>query len=496
MNIQNIFRFTESADIVNAIVLNGPQFRGVPIPNQEPIKMKDKILLVDDEKDFLDSLHRALKTAGFKNLICETDSQTAARLIEQEQDVDIALLDVTMPGMSGVELLENIRVNSPNTECIMVTAVDEARVAVECMRRGAYDYLVKPISKEELCISIRRALERKRLMDLLVISKKQTAPTLDNPDAFEDIVTGATSMYKILREAELHAQSDLPILVSGETGTGKELLAKAVHKASKRSRNKFTAINMDSIDTTMFSAEFFGHAKGAFTGANNDRSGYLETTHRGTLFLDEIGNLPLDLQGKLLRVLQDGEFRKVGTSKPQRADTRIIAATNANLEKMLANKTFRKDLYYRLRGGWLHLPPLRERKEDIPLLIQMFIKRYGKPEIEYELGELAAHRFMAYDYPGNIRELEAMVQYTLNLCQGRPITEACLPKQLMMLKLEKPSSNGNSSKRRKVVPLENMVKKYILDTYRQTRRNKSQTARLLGISLSTLRRKLESYGMV
>jgi DNA-binding NtrC family response regulator len=454
--------------------------------------MNNKILIVDDEIDFLNSLVRGLRTAGFKHIIPESNPDMAAQLVQQVTDIDVALIDITMPEMSGIELLDIIRGRSPKTECLMVTAIDEARVAVECLGKGAYDYLVKPISKEDLIITIKRALERKRLMDLLHIGKRRTAPPLNNPTAFSNIVTNSTTIFKILKEAELHAQSDLPILISGETGTGKELLARAIHQSSARNNAQFTPINVDSIDPSMFSAEFFGHVKGAYTGASRDRKGYLEVTHRGTLFLDEIGNLPLDLQGKLLRVLQDGEFMKLGKSHPQKVDARIVAATNADLERMLAQKKFRKDLFYRLQGGWLHLPPLRERKEDIPVLISWFVKKYSAPDKEQPIDDDAMKRFMAYDYPGNIRELEAMVQYALNLCQGRPITLACLPKQLALVKLQQPSFRKLTKKQ--IIPLEKMEKNHILSAYRYTQRNKSKTARLLGISLSTLRRKLEAYG--
>ena len=312
--------------------------------------MKNSIIVIDDERDFLESVQRGLITSGFKKLKTEVDPLEALKRFENGEEFDIALIDITMPGMDGMELLEKIKNTSPKTECIMITAVDEARVAVKCLRKGAYDYLVKPISKEDLILSMNRALERKRLMDILDLGKRKHVPRLENEMAFRTIITNSENMLRIFKEAELHAASDVPVLITGETGTGKEMLARAIHAASFRANFLFAPINMDAISSTLFDAEFFGHTKGAFTGAAHDRAGYLETANKGTLLLDEIGSMPLDLQGKLLRVLQDGEYIKIGTSIPRRTDVRILAATNQDLEKMMARKLFRKDLFYRLRG--------------------------------------------------------------------------------------------------------------------------------------------------
>jgi two-component system response regulator AtoC len=328
--------------------------------------MSSSILVVDDERDFLDSVRRGLITSGIKNVRTEEDPRKAAAAFEEGEEFDIALIDVTMPDMNGIELLEVIKSTSPATECIMVTAVDEARVAIDCLKKGAYDYLVKPISKEDVGSAINRALERRRLIEILDLRKSTTLPRLINEKAFKPILTRTPDVMRVLKEAELHAASNIPILITGETGTGKELLARAVHAASPRAGNAFTPINMESLNPQLFESQFFGHTKGAFTGAREDRVGYLESTHRGTLFMDEIGNLPFELQGKLLRVLQDGEFIKIGTAKPRKVDVRFIAATNSDLDRMIVTKQFRKDLYYRLKGGWLHLPPLRERHLTFP----------------------------------------------------------------------------------------------------------------------------------
>ena len=408
--------------------------------------MSSKILVVDDEQDFLDSVRRGLTMAGFKNVDLEKDPRTAAALIERGEAYAIALLDITMPHIDGVELLELIKRHSPNTECIMVTALNEVKVAVECIKKGAYDYLLKPVSREDLVLRIKHALERKRLIELLDLKQKETCPELTKADAFRDIVTRSPTLLRILKEAELHAASDVPVLITGESGTGKELLAMAIHRASPRADMPFTPVNMGSLSDTLFDAEFFGHTKGAFSGAEKDRAGYLHHTNRGTLFLDEIGILPPTLQGKLLRVLQEGEFLKLGSSTPQKVDIRFIAATNHNLERLVSNGTFRNDLYYRLRGAWLHLPPLRERREDIPVLINRFLQEFQQKigrdnhTCKVDLEERALEILLHYNYPGNVRELRALLQAAVNLAQGGTISIQHLPDHLTRLKLM-PKSN-------------------------------------------------------
>ena len=453
--------------------------------------MGNSIIVVDDERDFLESVRRGLITSGIRHVRTEDDPRKAAAVFEEGGIFDIALIDITMPEMDGIELLQIIKNTSPTTECIMLTAVDEARVAIDCLRKGAYDYLVKPISKEDLVSTISRALERRRLIEILDLRKRTALPRLSNEEAFRPIVTRSAEMIRILKEAELHAASDLPMLITGETGTGKELLACAIHAASLRSAKTFTPVNMESLNPQLFESQFFGHTKGAFTGAAKDRVGYLENTHGGTLFLDEIGNLPLELQGKLLRVLQDGEFIKIGTSAPRKVDIRFIAATNSDLERLMTKNRFRKDLYYRLKGGWLHLPPLRERRDDIPLLMGKFLEEYcGSQGASIEEDTMSL--LLNYDYPGNIRELKSIVQAVVNVAQGRPILSNYLPKTL---RKHIPKSKGGHPSAPDAPPtLDQIEKKHILAVYEQMDRNKSRTARALGIGLNTLRRKLESYG--
>jgi len=456
--------------------------------------MQNKIIIIDDDLDFLEIIKGHLQKSGFKNIHTEDNPMKAASLFEEGKVFDIALVDMTMPEMDGLELLEIIKNISPRTECIMATAVNEARIAVECLNKGAYDYLVKPVSQGDLIFSMKRAMEKKRLLDILDIEKSQTLPQLVNKKPFKPIITRSQKVLRVLKEAELHAGSDVPLLITGESGTGKELLAWAIHAASPRSKFPFTPVNMASHTGNLFEAEFFGHTKGAFTGAQNGRTGYLEYTNRGTMFLDEIGNLPIELQGKLLRVLQDGEYIKLGTNVHQRADVRFIAATNEDLEKMMAKKVFRKDLYYRIRGGWLHLPPLRERKEDIPLLAGKFLQDYGSSAKNQNIEEETLCLLMEYDYPGNVRELRSIIQSAVNLAQGNPISSDFLPAHLRKRKsittcLTRPIPEDIAS-------LAQIEKSHIIRAYKLTGRNKSQTARLLGIGLNTLRRKLKSYGVV
>ena len=248
--------------------------------------MDNSIIVVDDERDFLESVRRGLITAGYKNVQTEVDARKVAADFENGKIFDIALIDITMPEMTGVDLLRVIKNTSPNTECVMVTAVDEARVAVDCLQKGAYDYLVKPISKEVLVSSLNRALERKRLVEIIDLGKRRTLPKIENQAAFKPIVTRSPDLLRLLREAELHAASDIPVLITGETGTGKELLSGAIHAASPRAGYAFTPVNMESLNASLFDAQFFGHTRGAFTGAEKDQVGYLESSNRGTLFLD------------------------------------------------------------------------------------------------------------------------------------------------------------------------------------------------------------------
>lgn len=453
--------------------------------------MNTRILIVDDDHDFLEIMINRLKELQVGHIVSEDDPLKAAAIVASGQEFDLALLDMTMPNMSGLELLDIIKRSNPLTECIVITAVNEARTAVTCLQKGAYDYLLKPVSKEDLTLSVHRALEHKRLVDLRDIGKQHHVPRLKNKDAFKEINTRSARMLRVLKEAELHANSDVPILITGESGTGKELLARAIHQASTRRTHPFTAINMASLNGNLFDAEFFGHTKGAYTGADGDRAGYLEYTDKGTLFLDEIGLLPLEVQGKLLRFMQDGRYLKLGTSSDKYADVRFVAATNTDLEQHMQQGRFRKDLFYRIRGGWLDLPPLRDRKEDIPLLIIAFLSAHYDVDKDHVITPDAVNALMSYDFPGNIRELKAMVESAINLAQGNPISLRYLP--VAIRRPARRSTMGTSSNTTRLDSLAMVEKKHILKVYKQLNKNKSQTARVLGIGLNTLRRRLAVY---
>jgi two-component system, NtrC family, response regulator AtoC len=454
--------------------------------------MEPRILVVDDDRDFLEIIKRYLREHHYRRIVFEDDPLRAVKLLDTGKPFDLALLDMTMPGMTGLELLGIIKKISPLTECIILTAVNEARTAVTCLQLGAYDYLLKPVSSQDLALSVHRALEHKRLLDIRDLAKQQTVPRLKNKDAFKEINTASNRMMRVLKEAELHAASNVPILITGESGTGKELLARAIHQASSRRVHPFTAINMASLNGNLFDAEFFGHTKGAYTGAGSDRAGYLEYTDKGTLFLDEIGLLPLEVQGKLLRFMQDGRYLKLGTSADKHADVRFVAATNTDLEKRMKQDRFRKDLFYRIRGGWLHLPPLRERKNDVPLLVRAFLSAHYDFDKGNAITPKAIQQLMNYDYPGNVRELKAMVESAVNLAQGSPISPRFLPEPVRNQK--RPKNENLTMGSFPLAPLAVVEKNHILQSYRQLKKNKSRTARVLGIGLNTLRRKLTSYG--
>lgn len=457
--------------------------------------MGNRIILVDDDHDFMELLAGKLRAIGYDNLTLADSPLDAAEAFEQGESYEVALVDMTMPEMDGMALLDHIKNTSPGTEVIMVTAINEARTAVACLKKGAYDYLVKPVAKDVLALTLPRAMERKRLLDILDMEKRQTHPELSDPEPFRPIITQHPTLRRILKEGELHAASNVPVLITGESGTGKELLARAIHSASSRADHPFTPINMSSISPNLFEAEFFGHTKGAFTGADTGRTGFLEHTNKGTLFLDEIGDLPLELQGKLLRVLQEGEFSKVGSTDRMQVDLRFIAATNEDLDRMMARKAFRKDLFYRIRGGWLHLPPLRARVNDIPLLINAFLEKYAEYRSGPRLAPEALEKLMTYGWPGNVRELKAMVQSAVNLAQGKRIETRHLPEHLRaLIKPRKPKSIPSSNSGA-IVTLADVERDHILSIYNQLSQNKSQTARALGIGLNTLRRKLVSYSI-
>ena len=447
------------------------------------------ILIVDDEPAHLDNVQRILRMRGYSDVTGVSDAREVPSMLG-DRTFDIALLDITMPFMNGLDLLRVIKETSPQTECIMLTASESIPTVIKAVKLGAYDYIMKPYTPDQLIQSLDRALERKRLIESLRLrSADSVSRSLNNPRAFRNIVTSCQNMLRLLHEAELHASSRIPVLITGETGVGKELLARAIHDASDRSNGPFTAVNMLSISSGLFESEFFGHTRGAFTGAERDKTGYLAMAQSGSLFLDEIGDLPIEVQGKLLRILQEGEYTPVGTTKSKKVDVRFIAATNQDLRKRVEDGLFRKDLFYRLQFAHLNIPPLRERLQDIPLLAAIILENTGKKGVS--LSQRAEEELLRHEWPGNVRELMGVLEAAANLAVKGEI----LPEHI---RIPEPVRNGRTSTRNGNVgpslgPLAQVVRKHTLAVYEAMGRNKTRTAMVLGIGLQTLHRKLNAY---
>ncbi len=368
------------------------------------------ILLVDDEPAFLFSAENVLASNGITNVRAISSSSTVMSQLALEE-YSVIVLDINMPIISGMELLPQIVEKHPRTPVVILTAVNDVESAVQCIKAGAFNYIVKPVDDARLVTTIRGGLELKdareenvRLKDYLLRDK------LEHPEAFSHIITKSSSMRAIFKYIEAIARTSLPVLVTGETGVGKELIASSIHKLSSRKGN-LVPLNVAGVDDNLFSDTLFGHKKGAFTGADSDRKGLIEQAESGTLFLDEIGDLSLESQVKLLRLIQDGKYFPLGSDIAKLADVRIICATNKNIDSMKEGNAFRKDLYYRLQTHHIHIPPLRERKGDIQLLINHFLEKSSqlllkkKPTPPKELYTLLTN----YIFPGNIRELEGII---------------------------------------------------------------------------------------
>ncbi len=368
---------------------------------------KPKILIAEDELSLRTILKKLFLKKGFE---VETagDGQVACHKLKEEE-FDVGVLDIKMPSMTGLEVLQKIKKERPGTSLILMTAQDTMRNAVDAMKMGAYDYIVKPFELEELEMIVEKALEARRLTEEVRSLRQEIGQKSDK----EAKIVGASRVIReIYKTIGKVAMSDVSILITGDSGTGKELIAKAIHQNSARNNHPFIAVNCAAIPKELLESELFGYRKGAFTGAEENRQGYFELAHRGSLFLDEIGDLPASLQGKLLRVLQEKEIQRLGTPETKPIDVRILAATNQNLEKMVQDKKFREDLFFRLNVIPIHLPPLRERKEDIPLLCEYFLSKLAaelgtspKQLSQDVLGLLVQNR-----WPGNIRQLENILK--------------------------------------------------------------------------------------
>jgi len=448
-----------------------------------------RLLVVDDDDNLRWVLQTQLEQMGY-SVTTAADGETALQLMDSDPPA-LVLTDLKMPGMSGMDLLERIRRDYPEIPVLIITAFGTIQSAVEAMRSGAYDYLTKPIDYDELGIAVSRALEHFRL----VKEVRSLRASLDRKYGFENIIGHSEALLSVLDTAARAAQSNSTILIHAETGTGKELLARAIHFNSRRRDRPFVTINCGAIPRDLLESELFGHVKGSFTGALAHKVGKVELADRGTLFLDEIGEMPGDLQVKLLRLLQNGELEKVGASAPTKVVVRFIAATHRDLRAMIEDGTFREDLYYRLAVIPLELPPLRERAEDIPELVQHFFvkakEEQGRPGLVLPASLLP--RFQNYRWPGNIRELQNVIERIVVLARGDEITLADLPDFLRrerpavdMLQLELPSQG---------ISLEAVEKELILRALNRFQGNQTHAARYLDISRKALIYRMEKHGI-
>jgi len=385
-----------------------------------------KILVIDDEEVLRDVLETLLVREGFDVISAATGEEGLSML--DSDVVDLIVLDVMLPGMSGMETLRSIKESNPTTPVIIITAYSSIDGAIEAMKHGAFHYIPKPFKNEEVILTINKALEQRRLSS----ENERLKAELEEKYSFSNIIGKSEPMRKIFELIRLAAPSRSNILITGESGTGKELVAKAIHHASPRSRNPFVTVNSGSLPPELLESNLFGHVKGAFTGAIATKRGLFEVADGGSIFLDEIGNINLDTQAKLLRVIQEKEFMRLGSVETIRVDVRIIAASNADLQMLVQHEKFREDLYYRLNVIAIDLPPLRRRREDIPLLISHFLEKYTE-ENRKEMPAVAADTMkilMDSEWPGNVRELENTIERAIVLSTGTTITPDLLPDYL------------------------------------------------------------------
>jgi len=454
------------------------------------------VLVIDDDEGLLLSIKATLVSSGLPEPALLSDSRNALALV-RKHSFQLILLDLMMPHLNGMEVLKKIKDEFPDPECVIVSASDEVGTAVQAMSLGASDYLVKPLNSEKLIALVNRILEKHTLRyELEQFGRKKLFSELKNPEAFADLVAEDEAMALVFHQVEAVAGTDYSVVINGESGTGKEMLARVIHRLSNRSTAPFYAVNMASFSKTIFEDEFFGHTKGAYTDAGSDRRGFFEVAHGGTLFLDEITELDPSLQAKLLRVLEDREFYPLGSRKTTKVDVRIISATNQNLEQLVKEKRFRQDLYYRLNVMRLELPPLKERKGDVPLLISHILKRLcatRNSRVE-KFSNDAMEVLLNYDYPGNVRELENIIEHALIVCQDKIIERKHLP-----LALQGGVARPLPAARDEKVPIEKEIesteKAVILDMLRKYHWNKGQTASALSINRTTLWRKMKKYNI-
>jgi len=449
--------------------------------------MKPKILIVDDDYAHRKMLEAVLSAQGYEIRQAE-DGQTAITAVEK-RFYDLILMDVRMTLVGGIEALKRIKEISPGIPVIIMTAYASVSTSVEALKSGAYDYLTKPLDIDELKILINKALRHQQLEKENIYLREQLKDRFD----FSKIIGQSSAMRKLLETIAIVAPTEATVLITGESGTGKELIANAIHLNSPRRDKPLIKVNCAALPEALLESELFGHEKGAFTGALTRRQGRFQLAHKGSIFLDEIAEMAPSTQAKILRVLQEREFEPVGSSNTVRVDTRVITATNKNLKEEIKEGHFREDLFYRINVVTLSVPPLRERREDIPLLADFFLKQYAVKNRRLIKGftPLATDLLMRYDWPGNVRELANMVERSVIMARGDMITPDEFSDTLRALDPELLKSEIGLAPGRS---LKDVEKEMILMTLKDTEGNRTHAAKILGISRRTLQLKLKEYG--
>ncbi|RMD87295.1 MAG: sigma-54-dependent Fis family transcriptional regulator [Calditrichaeota bacterium] len=446
------------------------------------MKSKGKILLIDDDKTFQTVTKSVLEEEGFSVEVATSTDEGEALL--QRSTFDLILTDLVMPGKGGLDVLEYVKRWCPETPVIMITGFATIHSAVEAMKAGAEDYLTKPCSNEELVVRIKKVLEKRWSQQELSRLREEVSEKY----TFSNMVGKSSAMQAVFSLIRQVADTDVTVLIQGETGTGKELIARAIHYNSPRRHKPFISVNCVALSETLLESELFGHEKGAFTGAIKQKLGRFELAHGGTLFLDELSDIPLSTQAKLLRVLQEREFERVGGTETIKTDIRIIAATNKNLKKSIAEGTFREDLYYRLNVVPIVISPLRERKEDIPLLANHFLKQYNEKFSKKIHGFTASAMeiLLAYSWPGNVRELENTIERAVVLCNQEVIDV----NHLIYLNQESENLLLNQALQQHMTEAQ-LTKLYARMVLNEMKGNKKEACRILGINFRTLQTRLK-----
>jgi len=453
------------------------------------------VLIVDDEPATVDSFELILNSGGITNILRCHDSRQAMEMLSKHP-VDVVLLDLVMPHITGEELLEQVKDTHPDVEALIITGIDTVDSAVNCMRLGAFDYLVKPVDENRLVSTVSRALEMRRLKrENSSLHSGFLSDALDQPEAFSHMVAQDPHMLRVFKYVEAVATSGQPVLITGESGTGKELIAQALHKLSAADR-PFVPVNVAGLDDTVFSDTLFGHLKGAFTGAQGARAGLVEQAAQGCLFLDEIGDLSPASQVKLLRLIQEREYLPLGADMPKPAEARVIAATHCDLEAARDKGEFRDDLFYRLCIHHIRIPALRQRPDDIPLLAEHFVRKAAN-DLDREPPAIPARllaRLAAYSFPGNVRELESMIFDAVSKCTGNTLTISALRDRLAGGELTPRAESGSNDDMSFPDPLPTLSQTSDLlveEAMRRSGGKQTTAARMLGISQPALSKRLK-----